>query len=442
MCILFLCAHVIMKEKCKLWKIFGLINSVCFLKRQKRLWNYLLYSFAGMFTVYVTYCTLSNIALSTLTVNNYQVKKNINNLFSVTGDNTGQSEGSLTDILFRKLQDRLTAASNFERVKYSPTCSTNESIGSSCLSSGCLRMKMPRTVSERIQQIILPSYMGLSLETKKLLETMAANVSGYYEITVVSAVSSNHFLEAQAMLYNIHNNLFPYIKNFTFVVYDIGLTLEERRFIGKICKCHLIDFPFCLLPKFMAYLHCYTWKAIIVNAHIARTNVLIWADASVRFHQDPRTISNILNEVKTRGIQLGSGRSLLPHHTLPSMFHYFQDEPCMYLPYHEAMSGMIVSTNDPLVRMTILEPWAACALNESCMCPTDRKDLEHIGKATTCRTRKGQYHYGVCHRFDQSAISILIAKLYQEYYTYIVRNYSEFWEIRRKDKMNYPIVDQ
>jgi hypothetical protein len=180
-------------------------------------------------------------------------------------------------------------------------------------------------------------------------------------------------------------------------------------------------------------LHCYTWKALIINAHIAKTNILIWMDTSVRFLHDPRTIADIFKEVTVRGIQMGTGIRLPPHQTLPSMFHYFLDEPCMYLPFREAMSGMIVMHNDLLIRLAVLEPWAACALNDTCMCPTDRTDLDRIVKATACRSRKGPYHYGACHRFDQSAISILIAKLYLEHYSHIVRNYSKFWQINRND---------
>ncbi|KAI8789134.1 hypothetical protein BgiBS90_009392 [Biomphalaria glabrata] len=298
-------------------------------------------------------------------------------------------------ILTQLLQERLKEVSSAEKTGHSPVCETNASIGDSCLTTGCYRLKMPTALRDRIEQIVSPEYMRLSLPSKKLLEMMAANVSGSFNVTIISALSSNHFMEAQGLIYKIFS-------------------------------------------RFVSLLHCYTWKALIVNAHITKTNVLIWADTSVRFLQDPQSIRNIFSQVKTRGIQLGKGKKIVAHNTLASMFHYFQDEPCMYLKYNEAMSGMIVVNNDLLVRQAILEPWAACALNGSCMCPTERSDLHHIVKASTCRTRKSLYQYGVCHRFDQSAISILIAKLYQEHYNHVVRNYSEFWAIERNDRTPYP----
>ncbi|KAK7009471.1 hypothetical protein BgiMline_001001 [Biomphalaria glabrata] len=298
-------------------------------------------------------------------------------------------------ILTQLLQERLKEVSSAEKTGHSPVCETNASIGDSCLTTGCYRLKMPTALRDRIEQIVSPEYMRLSLPSKKLLEMMAANVSGSFNVTIISALSSNHFMEAQGLIYKIFS-------------------------------------------RFVSLLHCYTWKALIVNAHITKTNVLIWADTSVRFLQDPQSIRNIFSQVKTRGIQLGKGKKIVAHNTLASMFHYFQDEPCMYLKYNEAMSGMIVVNNDLLVRQAILEPWAACALNGSCMCPTERSDLHHIVKASTCRTRKSLYQYGVCHRFDQSAISILIAKLYQEHYNHVVRNYSEFWAIDRNDRTPYP----
>ncbi|XP_055865220.1 uncharacterized protein LOC106060577 [Biomphalaria glabrata] len=341
-------------------------------------------------------------------------------------------------ILTQLLQERLKEVSSAEKTGHSPVCETNASIGDSCLTTGCYRLKMPTALRDRIEQIVSPEYMRLSLPSKKLLEMMAANVSGSFNVTIISALSSNHFMEAQGLIYKVHQHLLPYLINFTFIIYNLGLSSEERSFIAQICKCHLIDFPFQIFSRFVSLLHCYTWKALIVNAHITKTNVLIWADTSVRFLQDPQSIRNIFSQVKTRGIQLGKGKKIVAHNTLASMFHYFQDEPCMYLKYNEAMSGMIVVNNDLLVRQAILEPWAACALNGSCMCPTERSDLHHIVKASTCRTRKSLYQYGVCHRFDQSAISILIAKLYQEHYNHVVRNYSEFWAIDRNDRTPYP----
>lgn len=51
----------------------------------------------------------------------------------------------------------------------------------------------------------------------------------------VTAVSSNHYSESQALVYNLHHNVFNNLHpaNFSFVYVDLGLTPLQRR---RVCK--------------------------------------------------------------------------------------------------------------------------------------------------------------------------------------------------------------
>ncbi|GFO36209.1 hypothetical protein PoB_006271400 [Plakobranchus ocellatus] len=72
-----------------------------------------------------------------------------------------------------------------------------------------------------------------------------------------------------------------------------------------------------------------------------------------------------------------------------------------------------------------------------CMCPLGQEDLYQI--RISCHEVKRKYHYGQCHRFDQSALSILVSKLSQEKIEHIMlRDITEYVyiDVMRGDTTN------
>ncbi|RUS78724.1 hypothetical protein EGW08_013511 [Elysia chlorotica] len=278
----------------------------------------------------------------------------------------------------------------------------------------------------------------VSVKYKEALSAMAAQIPRHNDIIIVSAISSNHYLEGQAMLYNLHHNLFPHLTNFTFVYYNLGLTPAQRRYLANICRCVMIDFPFEMFPDFVSALKCYTWKPLIVNAAIQRAELVFWVDASIRFHPDPRRLLALLDRGRERGVQVGWSRTTISKTTLQSMFHFFGDEACAYVPYNQGLSGVAIFHNEQLIRRVVLEPWAACALSDQCMCPQSGVDLFQV--RISCHENVGENFYGVCHRFDQSALSILLTKLYQENVNHVMlQDIAQFIDIKRGDQREYGI---
>ncbi|KAI8798718.1 hypothetical protein BgiBS90_001021 [Biomphalaria glabrata] len=55
------------------------------------------------------------------------------------------------------------------------------------------------------------------------------------------------------------------------------------------------------------------------------------------------------------------------------MFRYMEEDPCTFTSYPELEATSLLHKNDPLVIKTVLEPWARCALEESCICPVEPK---------------------------------------------------------------------
>ena len=53
-----------------------------------------------------------------------------------------------------------------------------------------------------------------------------------HKYLLVSAVSANHYGEMQALMLNVHEELFPRLSNFTFVLFDLGLTSLQRNLVN------------------------------------------------------------------------------------------------------------------------------------------------------------------------------------------------------------------
>ncbi|KAI8789135.1 hypothetical protein BgiMline_001002 [Biomphalaria glabrata] len=394
----------------------------------------------GKFSFYVL-LFLSGILANSLIYNIFQVLNKSKserilrqNLNYWQQEEAVESKDAFVERMASVLTQKLAAVTDSEKTENFVSCINEEVIGNSCASTGCLRLQLPTSVRERVNQLVRPYHLHLSDNITTVLREMRAQVPGTYEIIVVTATSSNHFEEAKSMISNVRVNLLPHLNNFTFIVYNLGLTEDEALQLSRNCNCLLIRFPFEKCPPHVSYLKCYTWKPIIVNAHITQTHWLLWADASIRFHQDFKHTADLLERARTRGLQVGWSPNSIAYQTLQSTFHFFGDEACAYQPYMSSLNAVIVFYNEEFVRRLILEPWSACAMSSQCMCPADEQDLQAI--RISCHKRKGKYDYGICHRFDQSALSIIGTKLYQGLVGHIfLQDLRNFVDVRRGDKV-------
>ncbi|CAL1538090.1 unnamed protein product [Lymnaea stagnalis] len=412
--------------------------------RHWKLTLYLMLFIAGILTYSILYRLVSSAGRKSREGNKdivmYTPERQRTGQDIVSDFNAAETSQAFVERMAHILDEKLRLIPASETKDDSITCINEEVIGNSCSPKSCLQTQLPSSSRERVEQITRPNHLRISRNLTHLLQRMRNNVPGYYDLIVVTAVSSSHFTEARALLRNLQTNVFPHLNNFTFIVYNLGLDPFEVSFLSEVCKCHFIDFPFEHLPDFMAYLKCYTWKPIIINAHIQRAKFIMWVDASIRFHGDPEGLFGLLERAKYRGIQLGSARPTIAHVTLTSMFHFFGDEACAYSPYMSSLNSIIVAHNEEFVKKVLLEPWAACAVSGDCMCPQNVKDLMEI--RINCHRDLGKYVYGVCHRFDQSALGIIGTKLYQGKSGYIfIKDLNSFVDVKRGDTDGVEKVD-
>ncbi|KAK0064622.1 hypothetical protein Bpfe_005711 [Biomphalaria pfeifferi] len=300
------------------------------------------------------------------------------------------------------LIDRLSRPSDLAKVVLKKSC--EEIAGhAGCFDKNCKQVISldPKT---RINDLFSTGKLTLSQAQRDQVLSIAKTIPES-DVIIASASSSNHYHEMQAMFQSLHQVVYPKFSNFSVVLFDIGLSLEERRITEKNCKCQVVSFPAEIFPPHVKNNLCYSWKPLIILATVSRARkYLVWQDSSVRWFDNFRVV---FDRTQVYGHQflrfIDSSR--VPSNTIKQTFDYIGDEPCAYLPYPEVQGNCMLHKRDPFVIQAILEPWVRCALEKDCICPADP------GSVLGCKTNLIIHR---CHRFDQSALTIILAKVYGE----------------------------
>lgn len=161
----------------------------------------------------------------------------------------------------------------------------------------------------------------------------------------------------------------------------------------------------------------------------------LWMDASVRFRT--ADITPILEQARHLGVFVARTQFMMPMHVHPAMLSYFQVQPCLLAPFYETAGGFIVLHNDSFVQLAILDPWVACAFSPRCICPSEKGT--DCNSLFSCTMRNDPYFR--CHRFDQSALGIILASLFDLKVTALthklVDNTITWFAFRRGQLVNY-----
>jgi len=130
---------------------------------------------------------------------------------------------------------------------------------------------------------------------------------------------------------------------------------------------------------------------------------VMWLDSSIRFKK-PDTVTKLVALGKRLDLVVMRGGGTIIQRTLPHTFDYFGEDPCRFRKSPEIQAGFSLFKVTRYSIENILKPWVGCALTKGCMFPKDGFE-----KYIVCRNVQ---QYGQCHRFDQSAWSIILYRLY------------------------------
>ena len=191
----------------------------------------------------------------------------------------------------------------------------------------------------------------------------------YCRLVVVTAISSNHFEEAQDMIHSAQRN----VPNTTILVYDLGLNEHERKNLSNQCRVEVRTFPFEKYPPhFRALALNEAWKPVIFDELTKEYDVILYGDASLR----------ILKPVKDKLLPFLLEFPFVPrkatYHpvisvTPPEMYNYLglnltRKQAWKAMPNEIQSTWMCIWATE-LMKEKFLKHWVDCAMHEECMSP-------------------------------------------------------------------------
>ena len=226
----------------------------------------------------------------------------------------------------------------------------------------------------------------------------------YCRLVVLAAFSSNHYDEAQDMLASVQR-LLPATK---LIVYDLGLTDSQRNQLLTYCNLELRKFDFEKFPSHVKRLGIYAWKPVMLKELAHQYEVIFYGDASIRLLLP--LAEHILPLLSSFPLVVGHAYHQLPiiqvtHDGMASYLNFSLSRHEMRH-FGQIQSGAWVVWLNHTMRKSFLEPWADCAMHEACISPPGAV----WGPCDFKRGQYGQSDYIGCHRYDQSAFSLILIR--------------------------------
>lgn len=224
------------------------------------------------------------------------------------------------------------------------------------------------------------------------------------KIAVVGAFSSNHFNEAQDMIASVQY-FYPNIK---IIVYDLGLEKGQAENLTASCNVHVEAFPFEKYPEFVKRLGYYSWKPLILGELSQGYEVIVYGDASVRMMKPAIDIMIplMLRFPLVPGILWSLPIVSLTH---DGMLHYLK----ITLPRKELskfghmQAGVWAIWANESAKAKLIGPWTDCAVHKDCIAPNGSSNAPCNMEL---QKKKGNGIYIGCHRYDQSALSMILIR--------------------------------
>jgi hypothetical protein len=257
----------------------------------------------------------------------------------------------------------------------------------------------------------------------------------------LTAASSNHFGEVQALIENIHQTVLPHVKDLKLIMYDIGLSPGELNMSKLFCaqtKCEVRTFPFSHYPPHVRQLLGYAWKPIIIQTVLKEYDFVWWMDSSIGFKTG--NLSVLVKAALKYGVQgiITARRPNITDYDILStmftngsitartdtrMFDFLGESPCLFRRSNEIGGGFNMWLRTPFTTFHILRPWVSCALSIRCMALP--------GSNRQCPPAPpGSGEISGCHRYDQSALGIIITRLFHRDISEVIMP-NTYYDIRR-----------
>lgn len=227
------------------------------------------------------------------------------------------------------------------------------------------------------------------------------------KLVIVTALSSNHFTESVDFFGSVCEKL----PQTNFIVYDLGLSVEQLHAVQSYCNVKVVrKFKFDQYPNHTKELFNYAWKPLIISEISEEYELFLYCDSSCRMTNDfIPFLPNILKFPIVCAKRLSLYHSVF-RSTHQGMLDYLgikmsRTELIQLFPESFQAGVVLIWANDTF-KNKILSPWVDCAMNTACISPKGSS----LGG---CNFNAPPGVYVGCHRFDQSALNLLLIREYK-----------------------------
>lgn len=235
----------------------------------------------------------------------------------------------------------------------------------------------------------------------KMEDTDMADI-GVQHFPVISLVSDNHFDEVVGMIATVHKVM----PKRSVIVYDGGLSKKHKTMLGSFCRTIVRAYRSDLYGVLVGNLWEYRFKPLLIHSAIDEFGGAVYADSSIRFH---RPVTDIPLLQHGYGFVTFGPASTSPIHafTHDTMLKYFGVSRDDVTNATIAIGGINVWLDRQFAQEVVLWQWFRCVLDKNCIAPNG-------AKLSPCDFALGKIpgRYIGCHRFDQSALSVILLKTF------------------------------
>jgi hypothetical protein len=222
---------------------------------------------------------------------------------------------------------------------------------------------------------------------------------------IASGVKPDLFKESAVLMKSIQS-LLPQYK---VVMYDLGLSTSEQVLLTKYCNsswsCEITQFRFDKYPSHVKYLNIQSYRPLCIQEMLNKHGAVIWVDDGYYFVDG--NLSLTLTRAKESGIQGWTIKDPTSSFTHLTMFKFFNMDQGSYFFQHSVESSHLAIYNTEKIAKDVMLPWVKCALLEQCISPPGAQN-------SGCNYfRRPLYKYTGCHRYDMSALNIILGQAFK-----------------------------
>ena len=224
----------------------------------------------------------------------------------------------------------------------------------------------------------------------------------YCKFVVVTGISSNYFQKARPMISSVQKHL----PSTRLIVYDLGLTEQQRKEVRNYCNIELRKFNFSQYPNHVSNLITYAFKPLIIMEVAQQYEVVLWVDASIRVkaHLPDYLLGFLRKFPYVPGPGSGFPSISLTHDGMLEYLNITRSRNELNSHKNEFPGTAFLLWVNTFLKQNFLRYWIDCAIHPECISPPGAR----VFGCKMDKIKDGAF-IG-CHRFDQSALNMILLR--------------------------------